>query len=174
MDHNYVVLVSVFFFLLLLVGVFLLFYKRKTSRLGSSELSSPAWLANSGLSPAAKNIHLKELNKQTEKIFTLRWILEYWRGQRSAFYAWFTWVLLGGIAIRASLIPISVFAGLSVEKLQYSGAYSLFIIIYCIFSSIILWRCAKNSTRPYKYFARFIAILPVLKFILDLLSVLTR
>jgi len=67
------------------------FQKRKVG----GDVKPTDWIDALNISPSAKRVHLKEFYKQTEKIFTSDWFLEYWHGQRSAFYAWFTWSLIG-------------------------------------------------------------------------------
>lgn len=149
-------------FPLILFGVFLLFYKRK------GKDGAPAWIATAALSDAAKDVHLSEYHKQTGKIGTKTWLLKYWRGQRSAFYAWFTWSFVGKFLLKAIISLCLIFSIDSIWPIYLLSAISIF---YTIVAAIILWRCARNSTTFNKYFARIVAIFPVCIVIIDLLSV---
>jgi len=132
------------------LGIFLLTYKRK----GQPRVY-PKWFHT--LSPEAQQVHLKEWQKKTASMFTRHWFMEYWKGERSAFSAWFTWVFVGKLIVVISLLIMismhSVIAG------YFLVSYGILLILYSIMSSIILWKCAKNSTTGYKYFARFVAII---------------
>lgn len=135
-------------------GIYLLFYKRKMT----SGIQLTDWLDKLDLSPSAKSVRLKEINKQAEKIFTRKWFLEYWQGERTALSAWLTWIFLGGIIMRVVLM-LSL---LKIAEHWFLVVLLIIVFMYKILSSIILWRCAKNSTPINKYFARTIAVLNVL------------
>ena len=131
------------------------FQKRKVG----GDVKPTDWIDALNLPAAAKNVHLKEFNKQTERKFTAKWFREYWQGQRSAFYAWLTWSFIGAIIVNITLDGIAaLFISPSMQESWFDILTLIIGTIYSFFASVILWRCAKNSTRFYKYFARLIAL----------------
>jgi hypothetical protein len=135
---------------LLISGIYLIFYKRKIV----GEAQPPAWMLD--LPEPARSVRLKEFNKQVPKTFTGKWFLEYWRGQRSLFNAWFTWMLIGQwLLIIIEGLTLSL---LDQGHTQFSeGIFASILLLYLIMAAIILWRCAVNSTIFYKYVARIYA-----------------
>lgn len=142
-------------------GIYLLIHKKKVP--AGSELLPPPWFAK--LSEQAQAVHLKERNKQMQKIFTKAWLLEYWHGQRTAFAAWFTWFLMSGLLIGALTVilasSITPTADHSSQNLIFSWILiaAAFLIYgpYQLLVGIILWKCAQNSTLGFKCFARAVA-----------------
>lgn len=154
--------VLILFISLFCLGIYLIFYKRKLDETIKPEV----WLDKLNLSPNAKKVRLKEITKQTEKIFTRKWFLEYWQGERTAFSAWFTWLLIGD-----NLINIVIHS--TIYLIASHWTFPVILAIFCIFAHLIyeilafimLWKCAKNSTPFNKYFARFLVVLYILKFL---------
>lgn len=172
-------------FTLFILGIFLMFYKRNRGLVTNSESDTLAYVNNMKVSETAKTVHFKEITKKTEKKFTKKWFLEYWHGDRSACYAWWTWSV--GIAALVKLVLflmfsiLLLFVNLSTNAINHEpatlntlGNNLLFIamemlfLAYFIMASVILWRCAKNSTRFWLFFARFWAILVVVVGIINL------
>ncbi len=127
------------------------------------QASNAAYVESLNISPSAKAVRLKELNKQTAKIFSAEWFLEYFRGDRTAFYAWWTWFFIGRMAFVPIFLPLRL-----IQQAQ-EGAPSLAFIISVIvadllfvlaqlLASVILWKCARNSTPFFKFFAKFWAL----------------
>lgn len=141
------------------VGVYLLFHKRKI--VGNPQ--PPKWIYN--LSAAAQNVHLNEFYKKTEQRYGWKWFLEYWRGERSAYSAWFTWLFaIPFIGVLCSAIVILVLNPSEASSLDALILTTFFVIffIYDIFGAIILWKCARNSPVFFKYFARFTSVMIII------------
>lgn len=142
-------------------GIYLLVKKPKT------KISSDEWLNNLNLPPEAIAIRRKEINKQTAKIFTKAWFLEYWRGQRSPFNAWFTWLFVGRFITKLIFfVPALALTPALASSSPLTSPYPLatislliVVILYTLMSAIILWKCAKNGR--YIYLVRTISILYV-------------
>lgn len=139
------------------IGFYLLLHKKRANP--EQEIKNPKWFKN--ISVEARNVHTKELHKKTHTKFTLNWFLEYWQGERSAFYAWFTWLFIGQviIAVIGIVLLVIFLKPTNLADLNIPISVRILFILYSLMGSIILWRCAKNSTRGFKYFARAIAIL---------------
>lgn len=160
------VLISLMLFLLLIglpiLGIYLLFYKKKVE----NPNSLPAWINNSNLSPDSKNVHIKQFYKQTEKPFTKKWLLEYWHGKRSAFHAWFLFFFIFGITMKTARfashgLPDNL-VQLIINNKFFEGTFAAIFVTYYILISIILWRCAANSTAFNKWFARIFIFVPLI------------
>lgn len=152
---------------LLLVLAFYLML-RKPKIIGERIL--PAWLGT--LSVSARNVHLKEFNKEVGRKFSKQWLFGYWHGQRSAFYAWFTWFFIGrgtlAVAIFTSTLVLASRSGnewILMDHPVFLIGTGIILLAYMSVSAIILWRCAVNSRPVYKYIARIYAILAPIYFL---------
>src|SRR5215211_482381 len=93
-----------FVFVSIVAGVYFLVRKPKIC----PDISPTGWIDKANISDAAKAVHLKEFNKQTAPRFSKAWFFEYFLGQRSAFYAWWTWVFIGGFIIHKILLILVI------------------------------------------------------------------
>ncbi len=141
--------------ILILVAYLIIRKSKKTLVVNDGEY--PAWFDK--LPEPAQQIRLKEWHKKTEKIFTVKWFLEYWQGQRSAFHAWFNWILIPGIALfllERFLAPFHV-------KAHILLFIEIPFIPLRIIGAIILWKCADHSIKKFKIVAKvFAAILLII------------
>lgn len=157
------IILTIFLFLFLpIFGIYLLFRKKPYN-----SKQEPYWIEKLNLTPEAKSVHLKQYYKQTEKFFSIKWFLEYWKGQRTAFHAWFVFYFSIGLIISTLLLFIGEFRiqMLAENKIMLQGFFGIAYIAYYILASIILWRCAANSTLFYKWFARMFIFLPLVQVI---------
>ncbi len=169
-------------FALFILGIFLLFYKRNRGLVTNNESDTLAYVNRMKVSETAKTVHFKEITKKTAEKFTKKWFLEYWHGDRSACYAWWTWSV--GIAAVAKLglfLILPLIVNLSTKVMNHEHAEldsagkllfiatELLFLAYIIMASVIVWRCARNSTRFWQFFARFWAIFVVVIGITNLL-----
>lgn len=99
------------------------------------------------VSPAVKAVRLKEFNKQTAKIFTKAWVLEYWRGERSPWYAWWTWMFLGRLLVAVVFFLLTIYVlGVNIHNdIKLALPFEIAFAIYTLLCSVILWRCSKNA-----------------------------
>ncbi|MBX9703948.1 MAG: hypothetical protein K2X39_07315, partial [Silvanigrellaceae bacterium] len=141
------------FVLLISSAIYLAFHKPKT--VGTSQ--PPVWMVN--LPEPARNVRLKEFNKEISSVFTREWFFEYWRGERSPFNAWFTWFFMGGLGVSIGVF-VSFFCNLNIAIEKF---IPVVLVLYVLMSGVILWRCAINSTTFYKYFARIFVLFVVFK-----------
>lgn len=111
-------------------------------------------IMDSNLPESAKRIHQKELEKQTGSLFSKRWFLEYWNGERSVVYAWLTWPVNGGILIKTLLFLESFFNA----SIQVSNIMETIYILYIPFSLLIVWKCANNSNKYNKFLSRLVIL----------------
>ena len=84
-DFNVIFLIPLVL-LLIVIGIVLLFFKRYPGLNKSDDVVS--YINALKISDKAKQVHLRELRKETPPKFTQAWFLEYWRGDRSVYYAW--------------------------------------------------------------------------------------
>lgn len=164
----YSLVTSIIVIFLVSIGLYAATYKRKVNQ---HDNVIPKYFKY--LPIEAQNVHTKELNKQTYPSFTWKWFLEYWRGERSAFNAWLIWSFIGSFLVSTiGLLFIFFLKFIGFSGLSVSISFTILFLMYSILSSIILWRCAKNSTTNYKFFARSIAILPLVDYVIQLWKII--
>lgn len=119
------------------------------------------------ISESAKAVHLKELNKQTAKKFSRSWLTEYCRGERTALWAYLTWmVFIPWIALLVFILLIFVLANLPTHNPKWDRlidalilSVQLIICAYIFFANFVWFRCSKNTTLIYQKFIRIISML---------------
>lgn len=127
---------------------------------------------NLQISEIAKQFRIRELKRETATRFTKKWLLEYFRGERSALSAWFTWLfcfrgiffvalfsLFTPIFDLGHLVPISLFA-----------VIVLFMIIFTFIGAFVLWRCSKNSTRIWRSISRIYCLITILSLFIFIIA----
>lgn len=147
---------------LMVLAIYLLRYKGKNT-------DTSAYVNTLNIPEFAKTVRLNELNKKTAPKFTKAWFLEYWQGKRTAFYAWSTWFVIGAIALRAITAAFGFLLGyasvsfsplkLSPQAITIFGSlFDLINLCYLMLASVMLWRCANNSSLFFKYFSRLFVV----------------
>lgn len=75
-----------------------------------------------------------------------------WRGEEKLWKAFWLWPIVNGIILLVVTFGIHIFVIPVVDTL----VFEVFWVLYTIWLTIAIWRCAKNSTPVWRVLARFL------------------
>lgn len=114
-------------------------------------------LASRDISPTAKSNLLKEIRQENSTLFSKNWFLEYWQGERSIFYAFFTWFFCVPFIPRwiFGLIGDSIYQSYALyDSHLFDTLVAGLFMAYFALVFVIIWRCSNNSRTVMKWIMR--------------------
>lgn len=166
MNINFMMLIATF-----LVGISIGFSLLFKSNPKTTMEDNENFIENLAINEYAKQVWLRELKKETAPIFTKTWFLEYLQGERTASSAWFTWFLclkfififpieVTKLFLNPSYLSNSIFLHSLFDSAVYMDMFLTTLGVY------ILWRCSKNSTKVWLWFARMYSVGALFKLVI--------